>query len=98
MTLYVLIASALVFSWKLIGHLLPQREQSVAIRKLTDGITVALLAALVAIQGFASGNQIQLDERAPALILAAGLLVLRAPFIVVVIAAGGLTALLRYLG
>lgn len=98
MTLYVIIASALVFSWKLIGHLLPQRDQSAQIRRLTEGVTIALLAALVAIQGFAAGDQIQLDERAPALVLAAGLLLIRAPFIVVVIAAGGLAALLRFLG
>lgn len=85
----------MVFSWKLIGHVLPQREHSPVVRKLTDGITVALLAALVAIQGFASGQGLQLDERFPALVLAAALLLLRAPFIVVVIAAGALAALLR---
>lgn len=96
MTGYVVLASLLVFSWKLLGHLLPQREQSASVQRLTDGITVALLAALVAIQGFANGSQVVIDERTPALVLAALLLAVRAPFIVVVIAAGGVAALLRY--
>lgn len=97
MTGYVVLASLLVFSWKILGHLFPQRKQSVAVQRLTDGITVALLAALVAIQGFADGAEVSFDERTPALILAALLLLIRAPFIVVVIAAGALAALLRYL-
>lgn len=96
MTGYVLIASLLVFSWKVLGHLLPQREQSAPMRRLTDGITVALLAALVGIQGFGDSDKLVVDERLPALAVAALLLWARAPFIVVVIAAGAVAALLRF--
>ena len=95
MTIYVLLGALLVFSWKLLGHLLPERLMTPGVQAITDRITVALLAALVAIQTMASGQQIQLDERIPALVLAALLLVLRAPFIVVVIVAAACAALLR---
>lgn len=95
MTGFVLFGALFVFSWKLIGHLLPERLMTPSVQGITDSITVALLAALVAIQTVAAGQQIQFDERIPALALAAILLVFRAPFIVVVILAAACAALLR---
>ena len=44
------------------------------------------------------GQQIVVDARVPALIVAAGLLVVRAPFLVVVVAAAVVAALLRLWG
>lgn len=97
MTAYVIFAAALVFSWKLVGHLLPLRNQSPTVQKLTDGVTVALLAALVVIQGLTSGGQVVFDARIPALFVSGVLLWLRLPFIVVVLAAAAVAAVIRLL-
>ena len=99
MTLWagVLIASALVYSWKLVGHLVPERfVQNPKIRSLAALLTVAMLAGLVGIQTFVSTDGIVLDARAAALAVAALLFYFRVPFIVVVIAAAAVASLLRF--
>jgi branched-subunit amino acid transport protein len=98
MTLWaaVLISSALVYSWKLFGYLVPERlVASPKIKELASLLTVALLAALVGIQTFGSTDGVSLDARVPALILAGVLFYLRLPFIVVVVAAALIAALVR---
>ena len=98
MTLWagVLIASALVYSWKLVGHLVPERfVRNPKIRSLAALLTVAMLAGLVGIQTFVSSEGIVLDARAAALAVAALLFYFRVPFIVVVIAAAVVASLLR---
>lgn len=98
MTLWVgvLIASALVYSWKLLGHLIPERfVQNPSIRSLAALLTVAMLAGLVGIQTFVSAEGITLDARAAALAVAAVLFYSRVPFIFVVIAAAAVASLLR---
>ena len=98
MTLWdgVLIASALVYSWKLLGHLIPERfVRNPSIRSLAALLTVAMLAGLVGIQTFVSAEGITLDARAAALAVAAVLFYLRVPFIIVVIAAATVASLLR---
>ena len=98
MTLWfaILASSALVYSWKLFGYLVPERFVSnPKIKELAALLTVALLAALVGIQTFVSAEGVEFDARIPALVLAAGLFYLRVPFIVVVIAAAATAALLR---
>ena len=98
MTLAVLAASLAVFSWKLMGYLVPERYvANPRFRKLADAITVGLLSALVGIQGFTTDGQLTIDSRLPALILAALLLYLRMPFIVVIAAAAALSAVTRML-
>ena len=97
MTLTILIAAAAVYSWKLLGHLLPVGLSSPRFQKTADAITIALLAALVGVQGFTSGSQIVLDERVASLAVALVLLLIRAPFIVIVVAAALVAALLRML-
>jgi len=94
----VLLASAAVFSWKLLGYLLPKKLYNEKTRNIADKITVALLAALVGIQGFVTSGAITFDSRIPALLIAALLLFFRAPFIVVVIVAAAVAAVLRSLG
>jgi hypothetical protein len=92
----VLLASALVYSWKLLGHLVPERFVSNPnIRSLAALLTVAMLAGLVGIQTFVSTEGIVLDARAAALAVAALLFCFRVPFIVVVIAAALVASLLR---
>lgn len=96
MTLAVIIASVAVFSWKFLGYLVPERFVSnPKFRNIADAITVGLLSALVGIQGFTSNAELTIDSRLPALILAAGLLFLKMPFIVVIAAAAGFSAAIR---
>jgi uncharacterized membrane protein len=92
----VIIASLAGFALKISGYLVPpafmEKERPSRVAGL---LTVALLAALVATQGLASGQSIELDARVPALLVAGVLLALRVPFIVVIIAAAATAALLR---
>jgi branched-subunit amino acid transport protein len=92
----VLISSALVYSWKLFGYLVPERLVSnPKVKDLASLLTVALLAALVGIQTFGTSAGVVVDARLPALIVAGVLFYLRVPFIVVVIVAAALAALAR---
>ncbi|MCX6495057.1 MAG: AzlD domain-containing protein [Actinobacteria bacterium] len=95
----VLIASALSFATKFTGYLVPARllEHPTATR-VANLLTVAMLAALVAVQSLAVGSAIEVDARIPAVMVAAVLFAIRAPFIVAVMAAGAVAALLRLLG
>jgi len=96
--LTVVLASLAVYSWKLLGYLVPSRLISPRLRVVSDRITTTLLAALVGIQGFAVGSELQLDARVPALVVAGVLLALKVPYIIVVAAAAAVAAGLRYLG
>jgi len=58
-------------------------------------VPIALLAALVAINTFATGTHLVLDVRAAAMAVALIAVLIRAPFLVVVIAAAATAALLR---
>jgi len=95
----VLIASIVCVALKGIGYLIPPRWfEAPAPSRITDLLTVALLAALVAVQSLGAGQEIVVDARVPALLVAAGLLLLRAPFLLVVVAAAVVAALLRLAG
>ena len=96
---FVLIACIAAYALKLSGFFVPASvlDRPVVARS-SDLMTVGLLAALVATQTLVSGQGIELDARIPAVLLAGVLLALRAPFIVVVIAAAVAAAGLRALG
>ncbi len=101
MTLWtaVLLASVLCVALKGVGYLLPARcLDAPRPARIADLLTVALLAALVAVQTAASGAAIVLDARLPAVGVAAVLLWARAPFLAVVAAAAVTAALLRLWG
>lgn len=101
MTLWtgVLIAAIVCVLLKTIGYLLPARFiEAPRTARITDLLTVALLTALVAVQTLGVGQSVTVDARVPAVVVAAGLLLLRAPFLVVVIAAALVAAVLRMLG
>ena len=98
MILTVVMASVAVYSWKLLGYVIPERFISPKLRSFSDRVTITLLAALVATQGVAIGSELQLDARVPALVVAAVLLFLRVPYIAVVAAAALVAAGLRALG
>ena len=98
MTLTVIIASLAVFSWKVLGYLIPQKWITDGIRAFSERVTVVLMTALVAVQTLVTGNQVEFDARVPALGVAAILFALRVPYIVVVIVAAATAAGLRLLG
>ena len=58
------------------------------VARVVDFVPAALLAALVAVQATAAGNDLVLDGRLVGLAVAALALALRAPFIVVLLLAG----------
>jgi len=93
----VLLASALVYSWKIFGYLIPEKfVGDEKIKELATLLTVSLLAALVGIQSFVSATGISLDARLPAVIIAGVLFYLRVPFVLVVLAAAVVAGLLRF--
>jgi branched-subunit amino acid transport protein len=84
---------------KLVGFFLPRSllERS-AVRRVAGLLPVALLAALVAVQTFAVGQTLVIDARLAGLLAAIVALLLRAPFIVVVLVAAVVAAVLRAAG
>lgn len=94
----VLVASAGCYALKLAGLSLPRRWLDDArVQRTVPLIPVALLAALVATQTFATGRHLVLDARAASLAVAIVAVLLRAPFLAVVAAAAATAALLRLL-
>jgi len=94
----VLVACAACYLLKLAGLSLPASVlQDARVQRTVPLVPVALLAALVATQTFSTGHHLVLDVRTAALIVAIGLVLLRAPFLVVVAGAAATAALLRLL-
>ena len=92
----ILIASAAVYSWKIIGYMVPSSVlNNPTISRIANLITVALLAALLGVQGLTAGGDISIDARVPALGVAAVLLYFKAPFVVMVATSALVAALLR---
>lgn len=95
----VLLASVICLALKCAGYLIPRGWiDAPRPARITDLLTVALLAALVAVQSVGAGQAVAIDARLPAVAVAAGLLLLRAPFLVVVLAGAVVAAVLRQLG
>lgn len=78
--------------------LLGGRELPPRVLDVVKLLAPALLAALVATQVFGSGRSLILDERVLGLAVALVALILRAPVLVVVVAAAGATAAVRLIG
>ena len=94
----VVAASLGCYLLKLAGLSVPPRVlERPLVERIADLIPVALLAALVAVQVFGSGPRLVLDARTAGLGVAVVLLLLRAPFLVVVFGAALSAALLRLL-
>ena len=95
----VLLAACICAALKAFGYLIPARLlEAPRTARISDLLTVALLAALVAVQTLGNGQAIVVDARIPAVLVAAGLLYLRQSFLVVVIAAAAVAAVLRLVG
>jgi len=101
MTLWttVLLASGLSFALKFLGYVVPHRVlDGPVVSRVAAMLPVALLSALVAVQTFTGGGGLTLDARAAGVAVAVTALLLRAPFLVVVILAAATAATLRALG
>ncbi len=98
MWLAILVAALGCYALKLAGLSLPQRLLSnPRVERVADLIPVALLAALIAVQVFSVGPSLTIDARSAGLAFAVVALLLRAPFLVVVIGAAAVAALIRLL-
>ena len=96
----LLIASGLAFVLKYLGYVVPASWlDGERTTRITSALPIALLAALVGVQTLTSSSgTITLDSRAAAVGVAIVALLLRAPFIVVVILGAAVAAGLRLLG
>jgi hypothetical protein len=98
MTLWhlLLLASIAVLAIKLVGYAVPPRLfERPRPRRTLELLTVSLLAGLVAVQTLGGDGGFVTDARIPAVLVAAGLFAVRAPFIVAVAAAAATAAALR---
>lgn len=98
MTLWwaVLVGSIGCYLLKLAGMSVPSRVlDHPVVERIADLIPVALLAALVGVQVFASSGSLVVDARLAGLAFAVVALTLRAPFLVVVFGAALVAALVR---
>ncbi|WP_040162424.1 AzlD domain-containing protein [Nigerium massiliense] len=96
---WVLVAAAIAFVTKLVGYLLPGSWlDSPTARAMSGAVTVGLLASLVVTNTFVAGTSVQLDARVAAFVAAIVALILRAPFIVVVIVGALAAAAARAMG
>lgn len=80
MTLWgaVVLAATICLAMKAAGYLVPARVlEEPRPARISDLLTVALLAALVAVQTLGAGQAVIVDARVPAVLVAAGLLWLR---------------------
>ena len=95
----VIIGSIGAYLLKLTGYVIPARVlENPRLRRLTALLPIALLAALGGVQTFSTGTALQIDARLAGLAAAIIALVLRAPFLVVVLIAAITAAVLRASG
>jgi hypothetical protein len=95
MTLWVAVLTASLgcAALKLAGYVVPARAlDRDAVRRVVEALPVALLSALIAVSTFATGRHLTLDSRAAGLAAAIILVVVRAPFLAVVVVACAVAA------
>jgi uncharacterized membrane protein len=96
---WLLLSCLFAYAWKLLGYLVPASLlQNPRMSRVAGTMTIGLLASLTIVNAVASGQSLVLDARLGALAAAAVALLLRAPFLVVVLAGAGTAALLRLAG
>jgi len=96
----VLVTAAGCYALKLTGLVVPRTVLgNPRVRRFAELVPIALLAALVAVQTLGAGQSLAIDPaRLAGLGAAMVALLLRAPFLVVVVVAAGTAAVLRALG
>jgi branched-subunit amino acid transport protein len=94
--LAIVVAGVGCWALKAAGLSVPPRVlERPLVERVADLIPVALLSALIAVQVFTTGHRLTVDARALGLGVAVVLLLLRAPFLVVVFGAALAAALVR---
>jgi branched-subunit amino acid transport protein len=98
--LAVIVTGLGCYALKLAGLVMPGRVLAdPRVRRFTELVPVALLSALVAVQAIGHGRALEADgPRLAGLAAAMIALLLRAPFLVVLVVAAAATAVLRLLG
>jgi len=92
----ILLSAAGCYLLKLVGLSMPQRLlEHPVVARVAALLPVVLLASLAAVQTFADGTRLVVDARLAGVAAAVVALLLRAPFLVVVVAAAGTAALVR---
>ena len=92
----VIVGSVAVYSWKILGYVLPaQISKNETVVRVANNLTVALLAALFVVQTIAGSGQVVLDSRIPAVLVAGVLYWRKAPFLVAVLTAAIVAAVMR---
>ncbi|MEJ6758322.1 MAG: AzlD domain-containing protein [Pontimonas sp.] len=95
----IIAASLLVWGLKNSGYVIPQRlVEGALISRIAGLATVALLASLVVAQALQENASLVVDARVPAVGVAAALLYFKAPFLLVLLAAGLVAGGLRFFG
>jgi branched-subunit amino acid transport protein len=96
----VLVTAAGCYGLKLAGLAVPRRVLGRRwVRRFAELVPVALLAALTAVQAVSTGQSLAVDPaRLAGLSAAVVALLLRAPFLIVIVVAAGTAAALRALG
>lgn len=101
MNLWLLIVVACVvgFLTKLLGYLVPKKLlTNPRVARVAGTLTIGLLASLTVANAVATGQEVVVDSRLGALVAAAIALLLKAPFLVVVLVGAAAAAGLRLLG
>lgn len=94
----ILVAGVGCYLLKLAGLSVPPKVlEHPVVERVADLLPVALLSALIGVQVLGAATHLVLDARVVGLGAAVVALLLRAPFIVVVLAAAGSAALVRLL-
>lgn len=100
LTMWVVLGatSALCFSIKLLGHLVPEPWlANERLQRVNALIPISLLSALVVAQGVVVKTHVVIDHRLAGLAVALAALFARLPFPVVVVAAAATSALVYHL-
>ncbi len=92
----VIALCASAYAFKLVGLVIGARlDHEASARWSLEIVVVPVLAALIVIQTFTSGQRFAFDARTPALLVGGVLVWRRAPFVVVALSAAATAALLR---
>ena len=100
MSLWAWIVLGCIAAWaiKFAGYLVPVRWlESPRMNRVAGCLTIGLLASLTAMNTVSAGQGLAFDARIGALLAAAVALMLRLPFLLVVIAGAAAAALIRLL-
>lgn len=96
---WILAACLTAYAIKICGYFVPRKVlDSPTMSHVAATLTIALLASLVTVNAFTSGQELVIDARIGALAAAIIALIFRAPYLVVVIAGALAAILLRATG